>query len=105
MADDAMAAMYANISLRLLMASFQRLGVMNAGLAPREAAMDKAEVIAVGSELLGSTAPSSTRTRCISPSGSRRLGIELRSKSVVGDSAAKLPSICAARSSAPISSS
>ena len=87
MADDAMAGVYANLSLRLLIWLLPGLDSLRR-MAPRTA-----EIIAVGSELLGSTR---TDTNSLYLSGRlSELGIDLRIKSVVGDEREDLATLLA----------
>ena len=78
MADDAMAGVYANLVLRAADVAAARLDSLSIAVAPRTA-----EIIAVGSELLGSTRVDTNSLYMADKLAG--LGIELRVKSVVGD--------------------
>ena len=84
MADDAMAAIYANLSLRVLMWLLPALDRVTAGA---RRPLRTAEVIAVGSELLGSTRVDTNSLFLAERLSS--IGIELRAKAVVGDNRAR----------------
>ena len=98
MADDAMAAIYANIALRLVLYfgagwlwpdAASRVSTMNS---TRGRTLRTAEIIAVGSELLGTTRLD-TNSLYITERLSG-IGIEVRSKSVVGDDRDLIAQLC-----------